>query len=172
MWEWDETVWHRTPEYLLSFEEPGLVFARPDAQLVAERYALFYFYPSEPFHFYELFAAQPPHDLDGWYCNINLPPQRVSDGYSYVDIDLDVWVYPDLSYDILDEDEYREHAGRYNYPAAFRELAERTIDLLRRRIECVTYPFRRSVQPLDVELAALAAHFDRAPLVRSTLTVK
>lgn len=164
MWQWDEIVWHRTADFILTLEQPGLVFFRSDAQLIAERFALFYFYPDAPFHFYELYAAQAPHTFDGWYCNINLSPQRTRDGFSFIDIDLDLWVYPDLTYDLLDEEEYREHAATYQYPDEIRETAGRTVDVLRGRIAREMFPFRRHVKTLGEEIAALAGHYHIPPL--------
>jgi predicted RNA-binding protein associated with RNAse of E/G family len=44
-------------------------------------------------------------DLVGYYCNINEPPVMFDGGYEVIDLFLDLWVYPDLEYFILDEDE-------------------------------------------------------------------
>jgi len=47
-------------------------------------------------------------ELTGYYCNINKYP-RVHEGwYEVVDLFLDIWVFPDLEYVVLDEDEFNE----------------------------------------------------------------
>ncbi|HEX8968487.1 MAG TPA: DUF402 domain-containing protein [Chloroflexota bacterium] len=45
--------------------------------------------------------------LKGWYCNLGLPAQLdpVSRELTYVDLALDVWVNPDGTFSVLDEDE-------------------------------------------------------------------
>lgn len=53
------------------------------------------------------------HDLDddrvkGWYCNITYPAQIQDDCISYVDLALDLLVYPDGRQLILDEDEFKQ----------------------------------------------------------------
>jgi predicted RNA-binding protein associated with RNAse of E/G family len=47
------------------------------------------------------------HDggLVGYYCNINAPPVMFDGGYEITDLFLDLWVYPDLEYIVLDEEE-------------------------------------------------------------------
>jgi protein associated with RNAse G/E len=44
--------------------------------------------------------------LKGWYCNIGKPPERRDGELHYVDLLLDVFVYPDGRYLVLDEDEF------------------------------------------------------------------
>lgn len=44
----------------------------------------------------------------GWYCNITRPAQFADGSISYVDLALDLLVYPDGRWLLLDEDEYAE----------------------------------------------------------------
>jgi predicted RNA-binding protein associated with RNAse of E/G family len=44
--------------------------------------------------------------LTGYYCNINTRPKPFEGGYEVVDLFLDVWVFPNLEYSVLDEDEF------------------------------------------------------------------
>jgi hypothetical protein len=44
--------------------------------------------------------------LKGWYANVCLPPSFDGDTVRYTDLDLDLWVWPDRRYVILDEDEF------------------------------------------------------------------
>jgi protein associated with RNAse G/E len=46
--------------------------------------------------------------LKGWYCNIGMPPALGETELSYVDLALDVFVYPDGRHLVLDEDEFAE----------------------------------------------------------------
>ncbi|MCK5548200.1 MAG: DUF402 domain-containing protein [Thermoplasmata archaeon] len=46
------------------------------------------------------------NELSGYYCNINRNPKMFDGGYEVVDLFLDVWVFPDFEYVVLDEDEF------------------------------------------------------------------
>ncbi len=111
----------------------------------------------------ELYLPEPPHLLKSWYCNINAVPQRTPDGYAFIDLDLDIWLYPDLTYDLLDEDEYREHADKYQYTNEMRQTARSTLDTLRERIARVEFPFRHNVKTLEAEIETLGKQFN-API--------
>lgn len=159
MWQWDETVWHAEQDFFVCFETPGFVYYRPDATIVWTLYAIFFPFPNEPFYIYELYAAEPPYTFEGWYCNLNTPLERTADGYSFIDIDLDVYVNPDLTYRILDEDEYADHSVRYQYTDEMRQTVERAMELVLERIQRVEFPFRPNVENLAHGFAQLAARF-------------
>ena len=59
------------------------------------------------------------HEPDGafrnYYCNINMPPVFNGGILDYVDLDIDVVVWPDGKYQILDEIDYERHADLYSY---------------------------------------------------------
>jgi predicted RNA-binding protein associated with RNAse of E/G family len=57
---------------------------------------------------YEIIAAVHDLRLTGHYININLPFERTPDGYRVKDLFLDLWVWSDGRYHVLDEDEYAE----------------------------------------------------------------
>jgi hypothetical protein len=56
---------------------------------------------------YEIYAREDDH-LRGWYCNISQPAQVVGDTISFVDLALDLLVFPDGRQIILDEDEFED----------------------------------------------------------------
>ncbi len=58
---------------------------------------------------YNVFEIHDREDdrLKGWYCNIGRPAVMESENtISYVDLALDLWVAPDGSQTVLDEDEF------------------------------------------------------------------
>jgi len=57
---------------------------------------------------YEIIAVAHGSKLVGHYLNINLPFERTKDGYMVRDLFLDIWIWKDGNYVILDEDEYAE----------------------------------------------------------------
>ena len=58
--------------------------------------------------------VQPTGELRNFYCNVNVPPVLQGNVLSYIDLDIDVLVAPDLSYTILDEEEFVANSVRYN----------------------------------------------------------
>ena len=58
---------------------------------------------------YNIFEIHDPQDgrLKGWYCNIARPARmEAEDVIAYVDLALDLWVAPDGTQTVLDEDEF------------------------------------------------------------------
>lgn len=51
-----------------------------------------------------------------YYCNLSSPPKWEGSILTYIDYDLDLKVYPDFNYDILDEPEFEENRERMGYP--------------------------------------------------------
>ena len=79
--------------------------------------------------------------LQKFYCNINVPPQFDGRVLSYVDLDIDVLVEPDLTYRILDEDDFEQNAQRYGYPEEVQENARRALAEVIGLIESKSFPF-------------------------------
>lgn len=85
--------------------------------------------------------SDPSRKLKNFYCNINMPPRFDGRVLSYVDLDIDVLVEPDLSYRVLDVEDFEENARRYAYPAGIRESAHGALADLIRLIEARSFPF-------------------------------
>ena len=85
---------------------------------------------------YNIFCFhEPDGSFRNYYCNINMPPAFAGSVLDYVDLDIDVVVWPDGGFQILDEAEYEQHAVQYSYPEAVKNnaasaLAE-VLDLIR-----------------------------------------
>ncbi|WAA12936.1 DUF402 domain-containing protein [Fervidibacillus halotolerans] len=76
-----------------------------------------------------------------YYCNLSSP--YVIDGLAlkYIDYDLDIKVFPDLSYIILDEDEYDEHRKAMGYPDVINQILRLHMDKLINMIRQKKGPF-------------------------------
>lgn len=85
--------------------------------------------------------AQPNGELRNYYCNINVPPTFADDTLSYVDLDLDILVAPDFSYQLLDVEDFEENAKLYGYSREVQESARRAVDELVRMIQTRAFPF-------------------------------
>ena len=79
--------------------------------------------------------------LQNFYCNVGLPPSFDGRVLSYVDLDIDVLVKPDFSYQVLDLEDFEENARRYDYPLEVRDKARAALSELIRLIETRSFPF-------------------------------
>ena len=85
--------------------------------------------------------AQPNGELRNYYCNVNVPPTFDGEILSYVDLDLDILVEPDFSYQILDVEDFETNAQHYSYSAELQTNARRAVDELVRMIQTREFPF-------------------------------
>ena len=79
--------------------------------------------------------------LKSFYCNVNMPPNFDGQVLSYVDLDIDVLVKPDFSYQVLDLEDFDENARAYGYPSDVRENAHAALAELVQLIETRSFPF-------------------------------
>lgn len=84
---------------------------------------------------------EPEGDLRNFYCNLNTLPVLSNRILDYVDLDIDVLIWHDFSYEILDIDEFEFHALKYNYPKHVREKVFSTLEELLSMLEQKEFPF-------------------------------
>jgi protein associated with RNAse G/E len=87
------------------------------------------------------FGAPAGGGLLNFYCNVNTPARLEAGSLYFTDLDVDVLVKPDLSYSVLDEDEFERHAELYSYPPEYRVRAREALDQLVSLIEGRQFPF-------------------------------
>jgi len=84
-------------------------------------------------------------DRDGafryFYCNVSMPPSFDGCVLSYVDLDIDVLVKSDFTYQVLDLADFEDNAIRYGYPVEVREKAHGALADLIQLIETRSFPF-------------------------------
>jgi uncharacterized protein len=76
-----------------------------------------------------------------YYCNINSPPVFTGDALRYVDLDIDIVVHPDFSYEVLDLDEFESNAELFDYPEDLKQGARTAADELIGMIKRREFPF-------------------------------
>jgi protein associated with RNAse G/E len=94
-------------------------------------------------HWYNIFRFDEPDGvaLRNYYCNYAMPPILADDVLDYVDLDIDVIVWPDLSFEVLDRDDFEENAGLYKYTDEIRSRSDQTIAELLQMIQARKFPF-------------------------------
>lgn len=58
----------------------------------------------------------PDGSVRNHYFNICLPPKVTADAVDYVDLDIDIVVWPNGKVDVLDVEEFKENVSALNYP--------------------------------------------------------
>jgi len=91
---------------------------------------------------YNVFRFSRPNGaLRNYYCNVNVPPSFNGGILSYVDLDLDILVAPDFSFQILDAKDFERNAEVYGYDDEIRANAQRALEELVAMIERRSFPF-------------------------------
>jgi uncharacterized protein len=87
------------------------------------------FYTSRWYNIFEIYDRKDRH-LKGWYCNIGYPAEIQASSVSYVDLELDLLVFPDGRQIVLDEEEFNAlplpEEERRRAKAALAELQARS----------------------------------------------
>ncbi|HYU18137.1 MAG TPA: DUF402 domain-containing protein [Chloroflexota bacterium] len=126
-YRWAGQVLERHDDYLLF----GAAFERDRRDLgyvVFERGDVFYeyYYFDRWYNVFQIYSAAGV--LKGWYCNVTAPAQVADGQLTFVDLALDLFVYPDGGLLVLDQEEFDELAVSTYRPedtgAARRALAE------------------------------------------------
>ncbi|TYR79240.1 DUF402 domain-containing protein [Priestia megaterium] len=76
-----------------------------------------------------------------YYCNISSPFIHDKEALKYIDYDLDIKVYPDMTYTLLDEDEYEKHRQEMNYPEVIDSILHNHVEHLKNWIRQRKGPF-------------------------------
>lgn len=92
--------------------------------------------------------ARPGCTTALWYCNVTTPPTFDGCQIQYVDLDLDVKVYPGGCIELLDEDEFEQHRQEYGYPADIVERAYSAAAELIELARAARFPFTCGYQPV------------------------
>jgi protein associated with RNAse G/E len=93
-------------------------------------------------HWYNVFRfLEEDSTTKLFYCNVNVPPTISGGVLSYIDLDIDILVQPDFSYQVLDLEEFADNAARYGYSEQIKRQAHSAVDELVSLIEARQFPF-------------------------------
>jgi protein associated with RNAse G/E len=76
-----------------------------------------------------------------YYCNVNTPPTFQNGVMSYIDLDIDVLVAPDFSYQVLDLEEFAVNSAQLEYSNETQQQARAALTELISMIERRQFPF-------------------------------
>lgn len=78
-----------------------------------------------------------------YYCNLASPVYFDEEALKNIDYDLDIKVFPNGSYKLLDENEYSYHQSKLKYPEKLLKIIQETKRLLLQDIEQKNSPFEK-----------------------------
>lgn len=84
---------------------------------------------------------EPGGELRNFYCNVSMPPRFENNVLDYVDLDIDILVWKNLSFEVLDIDDFQHNTVRYRYPEDVIKKAYQSVDALKQLIERREFPF-------------------------------
>jgi len=88
-----------------------------------------------------------------WYCNINTPPTLENDVLSYIDLEIDVLVKPDFTYQVLDVDEFEQNSKVFGYEDELRREVQRAIREVASLIETRQFPFTETEADISARMS-------------------
>ncbi|MBV9216705.1 MAG: DUF402 domain-containing protein [Acidobacteria bacterium] len=95
---------------------------------------------------YNVFAMyEPGGALRNYYCNIALPASLNGLVLDFVDLDIDVAIWPDGTSDVLDLDDFEENKSRLGYPQDVVTGAQKSLRSLLDLIDRREFPFEKLI---------------------------
>ncbi len=71
---------------------------------------------------------EPDGTLRNYYCNFAMPPTFENGVLDYVDLDIDILVWPDRNYEVVDRDDFERNSLKYSYTDEISQRAENSVD--------------------------------------------
>ncbi|MFC4556832.1 DUF402 domain-containing protein [Virgibacillus kekensis] len=136
IWE-DSLVLKATDTVVIVANDKALVKESDGRTWITREPAICYFHSRYWFNIISMLR----NDGIYYYCNISSPFVYDEEALKYIDYDLDVKVYPDMTYVILDEDEYDEHKKLMNYPRVLDRILHNNMEFLLRLVRQRKGPF-------------------------------
>jgi protein associated with RNAse G/E len=135
---WEETVILRgTSSAIIGGNDRIIVTEADGRQWRTREPAICYFSAEQWFNV----IGMVRHDGIHYYCNLGSPFMWDKEALKYIDYDLDVKVFPDMTYTLLDEDEYEQHRKEMNYPKQIDQILKKNVDDLLSMINQRKGPF-------------------------------
>lgn len=138
-------TWHceflnETKDYWLFVGEFEKEISHPKLGIIRQKTVSYeYYFKDKWFNIFRF--HEPEGHLKFYYCNVNMPPVLENGVLNYIDLDIDILVQNDFSYEILDEDEFEENSLKYNYQTELIYQIKKNINELILLIQNRHFPF-------------------------------
>jgi len=124
---WDETtVLKGTQSLVIGANDRTIVTESDGRTWVTREPAICYFHARHWFNIIAMIREDGVH----YYCNLSSPFIWDKEALKYIDYDLDIKVFPDRTFILLDEDEYERHRAEMNYPDVIDHILKNNVEKL------------------------------------------
>ncbi|MGM8363843.1 DUF402 domain-containing protein [Virgibacillus sp. W0181] len=124
---WKEnTVLHGSEEVIIGANDKTKVVESDGRIWNTREPSIFYFHSN---YWFNVIGMLRDNDIY-YYCNIGSPFLIENSVLKYIDYDLDIKIYPDMTYELVDEDEYEHHKVMMDYPQILDKILYTHIDYL------------------------------------------
>lgn len=139
---WDEaTVLEISKDMLVCANNKTKVTENDGRSHKTNEPAILFFYPDK---WYNVIGQLKKHGLF-FYCNIATPYLFDGEIIKYIDYDLDLRVFPDGGFRVLDRNEYNYHKKIMNYPDEIDQILKSELDDLIQMKRDETGPFTKGL---------------------------
>ena len=134
-------VLDETDEYLVCANNKGKLIENDGRSHRTKEIAILFFYKKE---WYNILAQLKKYGLF-YYCNIASP--YIIDGniIKYIDYDLDLRIFPDGTFKVLDKNEYRYHKITMRYSEEIDIIVQDSLNKLIENKNINAFPFKKEV---------------------------
>ncbi|QFT88049.1 hypothetical protein FIU87_05205 [Bacillus sp. THAF10] len=124
---WEETtVLKGTQNLVIGGNDKTIVTESDGRTWITREPAICYFHGKHWFNIIGMIREDGVY----YYCNISSPFIADNEALKYIDYDLDIKVFPDMTFILLDEDEYEKHRKEMNYPTVIDKILRNNVDTL------------------------------------------
>lgn len=137
---WDKTIFlEQTEEYYVFGNDKIKVTEKDGRSWRTKEPALIFYYKKRWFNI----IAQLKSSGIYYYCNISSPVIIENNTIKFIDYDLDLRVFPDGMYKILDKSEYEYHKRIMNYPKEIQDIISYELNSLIEKFKKREAPFNK-----------------------------
>ena len=136
--EWDEAIFIEEAEDYLVFANYKTIVIEADGRVwKTKEPAIMYFSKNHWFNIIGQIKANGVY----FYCNLASPFVIEEHTIKYIDYDLDLRVFPDGSFKILDRGEYNYHKSLMHYSKDIDNILKRELTVLIDKVRAKEFPF-------------------------------
>ena len=135
---WDYAVFlDETPHYVVVANEKTRVIESNGKSWYTKEPAVCFFFKHQWFNVISMIKPDGIH----YYCNIGSPYSIDDEALKYIDYDLDIKVFPDREFKVLDKFEYQRNAASMGYSDELKRIIKYEMAQLKRDIKTNAFPF-------------------------------
>ena len=139
---WDEAILlENNSEYLVFGNERTKVIESDGRTWRTKEPAILFFFKKSWYNI----IGQIKYDGIYYYCNLASPFVIEDRTIKYIDYDLDLRVFPDGAFKILDRGEYKYHKNKMNYPEVIDKIVKDDLSNLIGIVRKKEFPFNRGI---------------------------